>query len=160
MLDQFCAAADAAPAGIQRPRKWDDQLKSAAAARLADEDDPAGIWAEACAYLPTDNHYSGRDRATREERWRKWKCSLEFLVSPSGWRKVTEKMVEQRDAAKRADAERAERDAEMARRREQVEAEKAEKLRQIREREAQGGGMRRNDLADLIGRIGHGGRVA
>lgn len=100
MLAQFRAACDRAPAGMVKARKWDDQLKAAANARLSDEPDPETIWREVCEYLPTDDHYNGKDMATRELRWQSWKCKLEFVVSPSGWRKITEKVEDARTAPK------------------------------------------------------------
>ena len=128
-VDQYNAAAKLAPKGVQKATVgFNDILKGHARARMAEVEDFAAIWTTICEYLPHDKHYNGSDMASRDDRFKKWKVTLAYLVSPSGFSAAADRAIvwqdeqaeKARQAAIRAEEDRLDYDRRLAEARERL----------------------------------------
>lgn len=87
MLDAFDAMAESCP-GVDAAPNWTPAQRREAAARLAGEEDPLDRWRAICAAVQASEHFSGRDRETREPAYRDWRLSLSWLLKADNWAKV------------------------------------------------------------------------
>ena len=93
-VEQYNAAAKLAPKGIQKATVGFNELsKTHARARMAEVDDFAAIWQTICEYLPHDKHYNGSDIGSRDDKFKRWKVTIAYLVSPSGFATAADRAI-------------------------------------------------------------------
>lgn len=119
-VEQYNAAAKLAPKGIQKATVgFNEAIRKHAVARMAEVEDFGAIWQAICEYLPHDKHYNGSDIASREEKFKRWKVTLAYLVSPSGFSAAADRAIvwqdeqaeKERRAALQVELDRQEREA-------------------------------------------------